>query len=77
MTCRKCRWFAVPLSPSGLRRVFKNRVYACTFNTDNIALPDSITQSAFNMERCGKFVLQRRFMTPDDGATCPTFEARK
>lgn len=78
MTCRKCRWLAVPLNAAGARRVLKNRVYACEFDVKRVALPHCVTMHySASLSWDGKFTIAYRSMLPDDGAGCPTFEPRK
>lgn len=78
MTCRKCKWFAVPLDGKGRRRIAKNRKYECEVNLSKTAAPHSITlyfHAAMKWD--GTVAISRHSMLPDEGATCPTFEERK
>ncbi len=78
MTCRNCRWLVVPLDGKGRRRVYKNKGYECVFDVKRVVVPHCVTVVySATLKLDGSFSLSRRRMLPDDGATCPTFEARK
>lgn len=75
MTCRDCRYLAVPLDKIGRRVARKSNMYRCLAPFPPLpAIPDSFT-SAWDWERY--WPPKPRHMQPDDGANCPTWTARQ
>lgn len=67
MTCRTCRYLAVP--PDSLGRIVprKRKPYVCVFEADKPALPDSYWM---------QWPPRRVNMEPEDGQNCPAYRAR-
>ena len=68
-SCRTCALLALGTSQKGFR---KGYVYKCGWTAMPSALPDSIT-SAYGFSRD----FSKRYMEPDEGTECPTWERRK
>ena len=67
--CRTCAYLTLGASQKGFR---KGYAYKCGWTARPSALPDSIT-SAYGFSRD----FSQRYMGPDEGTECPTWEPRR
>jgi hypothetical protein len=70
MTCKKCRFLDVAPDALGRRKPRRDKMYRCTAPVEEPSLPQSVTK-AYGY----KWPPSRKFMGPDDGDGCPSFNS--
>ena len=70
-SCRTCKYLIPGEDKNGKPRVVKNQAYMCGWKQPLMFLPSAITETyGFRAE------YTRHYMRPEDGKTCPVWEAK-
>lgn len=75
MTCKTCKYLALPLNKNGKRYAAPNHTYRCLAIVPNdwwITLPHSVV-NAYGFRRD----LHKTHMSATDGEGCPSYEEHK